>query len=201
MIQLVTLRWKYNVRADVIDTVTNARNCGFLVEPFEGQPKNSLEPYPLNQIRISGGSLPNNVRIHVGPNVTQIYYQTEDSFELDRLEKIVSALVDTERTLNVTVVFASDEVRRFERETATPVFSIGMLKLQMAVNESIYGICGKMEQVALDELNSAFIDVAQGRIQLGNMKLQCLCNELESFQQNLIDLAKDWKSKEQSNKD
>ena len=128
-------RLRYCIHVDVEETIHRAEKRGFLCRLLEGQPKNKRgkngwgENYPLNQYEIKGGELPSNVKIHIAPKATQIFFFGSEitkpsnfdveEFErfLDCMEPIVYDLERTEKIMNEIAVFVTDEQNRFGLST------------------------------------------------------------------------------------
>ena len=82
---MVSISWTYNLKADVEETESNAKAQGFEARLYESVTKNFSHHFPMNQVEVSGGNLSPNIKVHVGPNVTQIYYSIDSPSTLDSL--------------------------------------------------------------------------------------------------------------------
>ncbi len=189
---MVSLRWTYKLSSQVEETANKAKSLGFTTVWLYGESRTYHEEYPLNQVKIIGGTLSPNIRVHVSPHSTQIYYYIENFPGIEGVERLLAEKEDAERTLNCIVMFAPNETARFEPKTAKPVKSPSMLNLVIRTEEDYHATLDKIEQIIFGEINRAFADVSHGRMHFAIRRLDCLSNELVSFQTELIRMAKDW---------
>jgi len=189
--KVVSIRWTYDLKVDVEETEKNSKTQGFEVRLLEGETKNFVQHYPLNQVKISGGDLSPNIKVHVGPNVTQIYYSIESSLTLDYLERMVSDVESAERILNCVVVFAPDETARFGKETSKPVKSTSMLKLQINLKDGFSRILEEWQRSYMCEIDQILSIAFQGQPFLAQQRLNGLLNDLTSFYLEIVKMARD----------
>lgn len=183
------LRWQYKIQAYVEETGSQARSRGFSVIYLEGQSRTG-QIYPLNQVEIKGGDFDSDVRVVVGPQVTQIYFSIKEIPSMEGLEYILDNLEKVEQILNEVVIFAPNEIARFNREIKRPVMSIGMLKAQYMVKEGVNRALGMFYELILKEISYANISLAQGKI-VPLKRLDVILSELIKIQRGLIQRAKE----------
>jgi len=186
---LDSLRWKYEVQTYVEETGSQARSRGFSVIYLEGQSRTG-QLYPLNQVEIKGGDFDSDVRVVVGPQVTQIYFSIKEIPSMEGLEYILDNLEKVEQILNEVVIFAPNEIARFNMETKRPVMSIGMLKTQYMLKEGVNRALGMFYELVLKEISYANISLAQGKV-LPLKRLDVILSELIKIQRGLIQRAKE----------
>src|SRR5208283_5294365 len=109
---------------DVEQTAISAKKNGLTAIQLYGQSRTHHEEYPLPQIRLVGQSFDPRLKIQVSPTTTEVFFEAENPFQMNEIEKVLCAVEDAERTLNLAVVFSSDETRRFGLETKKPIPSI-----------------------------------------------------------------------------
>lgn len=185
-----SLRWKYGIQAYVEETGSQARSRGFSVIYLEGQSRTG-QLFPLNQVEIKGGDFDSDVRVIVGPQVTQIYFSIKEIPSMEGLGYILDNLEKVEQILNEVVIFAPNEIARFNMETRKPVMSIGMLKTQFKLNEEFHRVLEKVGGLVLREFAQAFVYVSQGKIGYALKRMDALSSELLNFQRDLIRMAKE----------
>jgi len=186
-----SLCWKYNLKIDVDETQRNAKGMGFNAIFLEGQSRTHHELYPLNQIKISGGTLCPDVKVHVGSKVTEIFYYAENFSGIDEIKRTLMDLDKAERTLNRIVSFASDEANRFGKDTEIPVASTSMLNLRIYLRNNCDKAMDSVQQVVVEEIEKAFADVAKGQLQCALLRLEPLIRVLEPLMLDLISYAKE----------
>lgn len=189
---MVSIRWKYNLKVDVEETESNAKKQGFEARLLEGESRTYHQHYPLNQVKISGGNLSPNMKVHVGPNVTQVYYYIESHPTLETLEKMVSDVEIAERILNYTIIFAPDEIARFGKATAKPVESVSMLKLQTNLRDGFNKTLDEFERIFMCEIDKILFDATQGRTLFAANRIKALLDELTRFYKEIVNLAREW---------
>ena len=189
------LRWQYKIQAYPEETGSQARSRGFSVVYLEGQSRTG-QLYPLNQVEIKGGDFDSDVRVVVGPRVTQIYFSIEEMPSMEGLEYILDNLDKVEQILNEVVIFAPNEIARFNMETKRPVMSIGMLKTQHMLKGEIHKVFDRFFELVLKEISQAHIFLAQGKIGYAMQRLDVFLSELVNFERGLIQMAKEQGLKE-----
>lgn len=188
---MVSIRWKYDLKVDVEETESNAKAQGFEARLLEGETKNYVQHYPLNQVKISGGNLSPNMKVHVGPNVTQIYYNIESPSTLETLEEMISDVESAERILNYTIVFAPGETTRFGKDTSKPVMSISTLKLQINLKDGFSKILDELERIYLCEIEKSLLEAMQGRPHFAQNRLKALIDEITRFYAEIVKMARE----------
>lgn len=188
---MVSIRWTYDLKVDVEESEKNLKVQGFEARCLEGETKNFVQHYPLNQVIINGGNLSPNVSVHVGPNVTQIYYSIESPSTLDTLERMISDVESAERILNCTIVFAPEETARFGKDTSKPVLSTSTLKLQISLKDGFDKILNELERSYMCEIDKIYFDAFQGRPFLAQQRLKALLDNLNRFCAEIIKMARD----------
>ena len=173
------------------ETESVAKAQGFQARLLEGETKNYVQHYPLNQVKISGGNLSPNIKVHVGPNVTQIYYYLKSPSTFNALERMVSDLENAETILNYTIVFAPDETGRFGKDTIKPVMSWNMLKLQISLKDGFNKFLDEFERGWMRELEKCLLDVAHGQPFLAQRRLDDLLDELTRFYMEIVEMARE----------
>lgn len=191
VIAMVSIRWKYHLRVDIEETECNAKAQGFETRLLEGETKNFRQHYPLNQVKISGGKLSPNLKVHVGPNVTQIYYYIEAPSTLEILKKMVSDVESAERILNYTVVFAPDETARFGKDESKPIMSTSMLTLQIGLGGIFNKILDELGRKYMCEIEKSLFDAVQGRPFLAEKRLTAMLDELTRFYREIVNIARE----------
>jgi hypothetical protein len=191
VIAFVSIRWKYDLKVNVQETENNSKAQGFESRLLEGETKNFSQHYPLNQVKISGGNLSPKIRVHVGPNVTQIYYSLENPSTFETLQRMVSDVENTERILNYTIVFAPDENARLGKDTGKPVMSTSMLKLQIHLKDVFKKFLDDLGQFCMREIAKSFLDIAQGKPFLAEKRLSTSLDELTRFYAEIVKIARD----------
>ena len=188
---MVSIRWKYDLKAYVEETESNAKAQGFEAKLYESMTKNFSHHFPMNQVEISGGNLSPNITVHVGPNVTQIYYSIESPSTLDTLERMISDVDSAERILNYTIVFAPGETTRFGKDTSKPVMSTSTLKLQINLKDGFSKILDEFERSYMCEIDKIFFDAVQGQPFLAQQRLKALLDNLTGFYAEIVKMARD----------
>jgi hypothetical protein len=186
---LGSLRWKYDVDTYVEDTGQRANEQGFSVSLSEGQTTTG-NVYPLNQVKLWGGDFGSNVKVVVGPHVTQIYFSVIDVPSSEELETVLDNLDKIESILNEVVVFTPDETVRFSVKTRRPVMSISMLKTTKMLNGGFNDTIQKINELATKEFSKVIISLVQGKI-ASLTKLNSIISMLIRVQRETIRLAKE----------
>ena len=186
---LDSLRWKYEVQTYVEETGSQAKRGGFSVIYLEGQSRTG-QAFPLNQVEIKDGDFDSDVKVVVGPQVTQIYFSIEEIPSMEGLGFVLDNLDKVEETLNEVVVFAPNEIERFNMESRRPVMSIGMLKTQHMLKEGINKAIEMLYELVLKEISYAHISLAQGK-GVSLKRLNTILGELIKTEQDLIQMAKE----------
>lgn len=186
---MASLQWKYEVQTYVEETGSQARNEGFSVIYLEGQSRTG-QSFPLNQVEIKDGDFDSDVKVVVGPQVTQIYFSIEEAPSTEDLEFILDNLDKVEQILNEVVIFTPDEIARFNMETRKPVMSIGMLKTQHMLKEEVNKAFEMLYQLILSEISYAHISLAQGK-DVSLKRLNAILSELIKTERGLIQMAKE----------
>jgi hypothetical protein len=203
-------RLRYSVQADVEETRLKAEKHGFVCRLLEGQPKNKRgqngwgEGYPLNQYEIKGGELPSNVKIHIAPKVTQIFFFGSEipkpanvyveEFErfLDYMEPFVNDLERTEKIMNEIAVFVPNEQNRFGLSTRIYAKVPGNYRLIQGLKDTYQQIIDELMNKYWAEIETAYAEMFQGKIYFASRRLNALLGEMNFFLQNLINMAKEW---------
>ena len=188
---MVSIRWKYDLEAYVEETASNAKTQGFEARLYESVTKNFSHHFPMNQVEISGGNLSPNIKVHVGPNVTQIYYSMDSPSTLDTLERIVSDVDSAERILNCTVIFAPEETARFGKDTSKPVMSISTLKLRSNLKDGFDKILNELERSYMCEIEKILYVAVQGQPFLAQRRLEDLLEHLKQFYSEIVKMARE----------
>jgi hypothetical protein len=203
-------RWRYQIQIDVEGTKKNAEGRGFSCRPLEGQPKNKKgkngwgEPYPLNQYEITGGRLPLNSKIHIAPRASQIFFfggeiqKPENSdvkeFErfLDQMEPIIDDLEKTEAIMNEIAAFVPREEKRFGLSSRIQAKVPGMYRLIQSMKDMSQQVMDALMDIVWGEIEKAGTEMFQGQFYFARRRIEAMLSELVSFQQNLINMAKEW---------
>ena len=184
------LRWRYRIQVSVEETAYRMKEEGFVVIFLEGQSRTFGEPYPLNQIDIKSEIFGSNVKVKVGPNVTQVYFALNDEPTIDDLEEIVANLEKVENILNQNVKFSDNETSRYNEKTRKPVMSVTMLKMKKMLSDGFDDIIQAMSQLYFKEFSRSLMLLAQGKI-VPSDDLHCMFNEMVKTQRGLIQIFKE----------
>ena len=179
------------MKIDVDETQRNATGMGFNAIFLEGQSRGYHQVYPLNQIKISGGTLCPNVKVHVGSKVTEIFYYAENFSGIDEIKRTLMDLDKAERDLNLIVKFVSDEANRFGKDTEIPVASTNMLNLRIYLRNNCDKAMDSVQQVVVEEIEKALADLAKGQLKCALLRLEPLIRGLDPLMLDLISYAKE----------
>jgi hypothetical protein len=203
-------RWRYKIQIDVEGTRKNAEGDGFSCRPLEGQPKNKKgkngwgEPYPLNQYEITGGRLPSNSKINIAPRATQIFFfgyeipkpENADVKEFERvlnqIEPIIDDLEKTEAIMNDLAAFVPGEEKRFGLSSRILVKVPSMYRLIQSMKDMSQQVMDTLMDIVWGQIEKASTEMFQGQFYFARKRIEAMLNEMVSFQQNLINMAKEW---------
>lgn len=187
---MVCMSWKYSINVDVDETVESAKKNGFTVIHLYGQSRTHFEEYPLPQIKLIGQSLDPRLKVQVSPKATEFFFEVENPFQMNEIEKVLSAVEDAERTLNLTVVFSSGEARRFGLETKKPIPSIPMLKIQMDLEHKQQEMLDKILDYFYTEMSKSLTEFHTGNFYAASDRLRRSIGELKDFHKSLVETAR-----------
>jgi hypothetical protein len=187
---MVCLSWKYSVNVDIDQTVESATKNGLKVIWLYGQSRTHHEEYPLHQIKLVGQGFDPRLKIQVSPATTEFFFEVDNPFQINEIEKVLCAVEDAERTLNLTVVFSSGETRRFGLETKKPITSIPMLKIQMDLEHKQQEMLDKILEFFYSELSKSFADFYGGNFYAASVRLNRSISELKDFHESLVETAR-----------
>jgi hypothetical protein len=203
-------RWRYKIQIDVDGTKRKAEGQGFSCRPLEGQPKNKKgkngwgEPYPLNQYEITGGTLPSNSKICIGPKTTQIFFFGNEIAKpsktdikelerfLDQIEPVIDDLEKTEAVMNELAAFVSGEKNRFGLSSRIQAMVPCMYRLIQSIKEMSQKAIDALMDKVWGEIEKAGAEMFQGQVYFARRRIEAMLGELVSFQQKLINMAKEW---------
>ena len=177
------------IQTYVEETAYKARSKGFSATFFEGQSRTG-EPYPLNQIEITGDDFGSDVRVIVGPQVTQVYFSISDIPSIDEVENILDNLDQVEQILNEVVIFAPNEMAKYDMETKRPVMSLPMLKIQNMLNKEVNRALDMLNELVFREISHANVSWAKGNF-VPPKRLESLLGGLIKIERGLIQRAKE----------
>jgi hypothetical protein len=186
---LANLRWNYRIKSQLEESKEEAIKQGFDAFWLFGTSKTGNE-YPLNQLKIKGGALSSKIKIHVSSNATQLYYYVKGSITFDDLSIILLEKENAEKILNEIIVFAPDESKRFEIETAKPVESLAMLKMEKRLHELLDQALDAYGNAAIEQGMNSLLTGIRGNLPLASTQIRDLIDELASFGRKLIEEAR-----------